>query len=149
MRIARLDLTSPPSLLATLAHTINIAFIQGDAYFKLPSKRSRLDSERKLVEMMQNEDVFFYGEREEVVVGCIRVDLRLGSFGMVSVPERFGRKGVGKELVGRAEQELRGRGWARVEITVVNVRTGVIDFYERLGYEKTGRQGEFEGCGGG
>ena len=51
-------------------------------------------------------------------------------------------KGHGKDIINAAETMTR-REWrvAGYHMTVISVRTALIEFYERLGYERTG---EFE-----
>ena len=72
--------------------------------------------------------------------GCVYVELRgdRGYFGMLAVnPSRQGR-GLGRRLVGLAEQHVRDRGGSAMDIRVVNLRTELPPFYRKLGYVETG-----------
>jgi hypothetical protein len=46
-------------------------------------------------------------------------------------------------LLGAAEQWIVGQGGRRVRMTVVNVRKGLIAWYERRGYRATGETNPF------
>jgi GNAT superfamily N-acetyltransferase len=56
------------------------------------------------------------------------------------VAERHQRRGVGSALVARAEQEARALGCGRVVLGSAERRRDAHAFYERLGYERTGRR---------
>ena len=57
-----------------------------------------------------------------------------GYFGLLSVdPDSQGR-GLGKILVDRAEEFCRAAGCSRMQIRVLNHRTELPPFYEKLGY---------------
>jgi len=64
---------------------------------------------------------------------------------MLSVdPQRQG-SGLGKLLVGAAEDYTRNRGCGAMDNTVVNLRTELPPFYRKLGYEETGTAPLHEG----
>jgi ribosomal protein S18 acetylase RimI-like enzyme len=44
-------------------------------------------------------------------------------------------KGVGREIVAAGEQWLRERGVVKVQLMVRETNTGVVSFYEHIGYE--------------
>jgi GNAT superfamily N-acetyltransferase len=61
-----------------------------------------------------------------------------GYFGLLAVdPARQGR-GFGQQLIRFAEGYAAARGAGIMAISVVNVRTDLLPFYERLGYRVTG-----------
>lgn len=68
------------------------------------------------------------------------VEQRAPSFGVlvIAVDPSFQRRGVGSELMAAACEEARGRGAARMHLTVELGNSGAIAFYERLGWECTG-----------
>jgi len=81
------------------------------------------------------------------LAGVVYVEARgaRGYFGMLSVdPQRQG-SGLGKLLVGTAEDYARKRSCGVMEITVVNLRTELPSFYRKLGYEETGTADLHEG----
>lgn len=51
--------------------------------------------------------------------------------------------GLGRALLGAAEQWIAARGGRRVRMTVINVRAGLIAWYERRGYRATGETNPF------
>lgn len=56
------------------------------------------------------------------------------------VAERVRRSGVGRLLVARAEDEARVWQCGRIMVTSAERRTDAHTFYQRLGYESTGRR---------
>jgi GNAT superfamily N-acetyltransferase len=56
------------------------------------------------------------------------------------VGEQFRRRGVGAALVAAVENEARARGCALLVLNSGSTRTDAHAFYERLGYETTGRR---------
>lgn len=66
---------------------------------------------------------------------------RDGSYGRIvalSVSEDFRGRGVGRELVRRAEAWVRSRGGRRMVVNTRASRDGARRFYRRLGYDETG-----------
>jgi ribosomal protein S18 acetylase RimI-like enzyme len=51
--------------------------------------------------------------------------------------------GLGRTLLAAAEHWISGQGGRRVRMTVVNVREGLIAWYERRGYRQTGETNPF------
>ncbi len=78
--------------------------------------------------------------RGEEFVGTVVVRIRgtRGYFGLLATaPDRQGQ-GVGRRLIGAAEDLARERGCTTMEIRVVDLRTELVPFYEALGYRITG-----------
>lgn len=65
-------------------------------------------------------------------------------FGMIAVKPTLQNKGHGKDLIYAAETMTK-REWrvAGFHMTVISLRQEVIEFYERLGYERTGEFKDF------
>ena len=79
---------------------------------------------------------------EDALTGCVYVERRgsRGYFGMLAVdPVRQGT-GLGRRLVEAAEQYVRDGGARAIDIRVVNLRTELPPFYERLGYVESGAE---------
>jgi GNAT superfamily N-acetyltransferase len=76
------------------------------------------------------------------IAGCVYVeaDGARGYFGMLSVDPARQYGGLGKQLVAAAEQWCIERGCTEMGITVVNARTVLFPWYEKLGYTETGRE---------
>jgi GNAT superfamily N-acetyltransferase len=58
----------------------------------------------------------------------------LGRITALVVSSRFGRRGIGRQLVAAAERFGWERGCARIEITSGDHRPGAHAFYEAIGY---------------
>lgn len=74
-------------------------------------------------------------------VGCVRVDpAGEGAWlvGMLTVRPDLQAAGLGRRILEAGEAAARARGAARIRMTVVNVREGLIAWYERRGYRRTG-----------
>lgn len=80
------------------------------------------------------------------LAGCalIRNEKGLGYFGMFAVRPDIQGGGIGNELIKAAEQHLRDL-WlvTTVYMTVINIRTDLIPYYERRGYNRTGERKPF------
>lgn len=63
--------------------------------------------------------------------------------GMLSVDPRLQAKGVGRALLARSEELARAWGRSRMRITVLEVRSELLSYYERRGYHPTGRSVAF------
>jgi GNAT superfamily N-acetyltransferase len=74
------------------------------------------------------------------VAACIEVSVsgRSGYFGMLAVAPRHQGRGLGRRMIAAAETRARNAGCTLMRITVVNLRTELFPFYERLGYVAVG-----------
>ena len=83
---------------------------------------------------------FLLAESDGVLAGCNYVELRgdAGYYGLLSVhPDHQGR-GLGRKLIERAEDVCRDAGCSKIQIRVLNHRTELPPFYEKLGYTVSG-----------
>ena len=143
--------------LTQIISLVNEAFLE-DAFFKKPEKQQRLKTSKddpkgvdSIEDVLTNSE-FIVCEDAKEILGCIRVEVisaSVASFGMVSVPSRNQRKGIGRMLVKAAESWATEHGSHRIEISVVNIRTPVIQFYEHLGYVAFGYPVDFDEMLGG
>lgn len=83
---------------------------------------------------------YLVAEGDDGVVGAVFVEAHdgTGHFGMLAVDPTAQGTGLGRLLVHAAEEWCRASGCEAVEIQVVDVRTELPPFYERLGYAYTG-----------
>jgi len=65
-----------------------------------------------------------------------------GYFGMLSVQPDLQGAGLGRKLIEAAEAHCAERGCSEMDLTVVNLRTELTPFYERLGYRQSGTEPE-------
>lgn len=83
------------------------------------------------------------GER---LVGCVAVtckDEGLAYLGMLCVRPDLQSAGLGRRLLDAAEAWAMARGMAAIEMTVIDRRETLIEWYERRGYLRTGETRPF------
>ena len=95
-----------------------------------------------LAETLSNFDTGTYivAEDEATLAGCNYVELRgdSGYFGLLSIDPAFQGRGLGRMLVEKAEDYCRQGGCSVMRIRVLNHRTELPPFYEKLGYHNAG-----------
>jgi ribosomal protein S18 acetylase RimI-like enzyme len=76
------------------------------------------------------------------VVACVEVAAHdgRGYFGMLAVSPAMQGRGLGRRLIGFAEDTARAAGSTLMDIKVVSVRGDLVKFYESLGYGTTGTE---------
>lgn len=74
------------------------------------------------------------------LVGSVNVSVTAarGYFGMLSVAPTAQRAGIGRELIAAAENFAAERGCTAMDLSVVNVRDGLLAWYEGAGYRESG-----------
>ncbi len=106
---------------------------------------TRTNTEQVAALIAQPNSVFLVLKAEGEVLGCVNLqqqDQRL-YFGMFSVePGRQGM-GLGKRLMQAAEAYARSQGCHSVYMSVISVRTELINWYQRHGYQATGERKPF------
>lgn len=83
---------------------------------------------------------FLLAEESGAIIGCVYVELHgdCAYLGLLSVdPARQGN-GLGRRLVAAAEEFAREMGARHMDLTVVNLRTELPPFYQKLGYRIVG-----------
>lgn len=82
---------------------------------------------------------------EGVILGCVylRNDSDAVYFGMLTVNPELQTQGLGKQLLSRVEELTRAWGKNTIRMTVIGQRHELIAFYERRGYQRTGRTEPF------
>ncbi|MDG1074932.1 MAG: GNAT family N-acetyltransferase [Methylophilaceae bacterium] len=102
-----------------------------------------------IAKLIKRDDAFILmGVNNDEIIATICCELQVIAFkhtvhfGLIAVKPSLQNKGHGKDIINAAETMTR-REWrvAGYHMTVISVRTALIEFYERLGYERTG---EFE-----
>lgn len=113
-----------------LVPLINHAFEMELQYF---------DSER--IDLVQTREhlkkgTILLAESDGRLAGCNYVELRgeIGYFGLLSVDPAQQGRGLGRKLVEQAEGFCRDAGCCVMQIRVLNHRTELPPFYEKLGY---------------
>ena len=83
-----------------------------------------------------NKGTFILAEDGGNIAGCNYVELRgdVGYFGLLSIDPGHQGRGLGRKLVEQAEDFCRRAGCSLMQIRVLNHRTELPPFYEKLGY---------------
>jgi ribosomal protein S18 acetylase RimI-like enzyme len=86
-----------------------------------------------------------YTDKESQLMGCVNLQQHGDKIylGMLSVAPQLQGAGIGKKLLQAAEEytlQLHGKA---VYMTVISVRTELINWYERYGYKDTGERKPF------
>ena len=80
-------------------------------------------------------------------IGCVQVSDRGGGLsylGLLCIDPDLQAAGLGKQLVAAAEDRARDTfGATSMEMTVIDVRRKLIEFYERRGYRVSGEKRDF------
>jgi ribosomal protein S18 acetylase RimI-like enzyme len=100
-----------------------------------PWNDPRKDIRRKL---RVNPEWFLVGEKAGKVVGTVMAGYEghRGWINYLAVEPRLQRSGLGRALMTEAEGLLRAAGCAKINLQVRTGNTGVIAFYEQMGYRR-------------
>lgn len=86
-------------------------------------------------------------ERDGEIIGCVQVSDRgngLAYLGLLCVDPALQAAGLGKQIVAAAEATARDTfGAQTMEMTVIDSRRRLIEFYERRGYAVSGEKRDF------
>ena len=86
--------------------------------------------------MARDPDLFLVAVGDNRVIGTVMggYDGHRGWIYSMAVDERERHRGVGSVLMGEIEKELKALGCMKVNLQVVPSNSGVVNFYERLGF---------------
>ena len=122
--------------LPALMALINEAF-KVEAFFIV---RDRLDPQETLAYFRKGR--FLLAEDNGALAGCVYVELRgdRSYLGLLAVDPNRQKTGLGRRLNAAAEEFAREMGSRYMDLTVINLRTELPPFYEKLGYTVTGAE---------
>ena len=105
----------------------------------------RTDSEELKQILSQKDSVFLKCIKNDELIGCVNLQKENQSIylGMLSVNPDLQGSGTGKKLLLAAEEFAKQNKCNRIFMTVISVRTELIDWYKRNGYESTGETKPF------
>lgn len=105
----------------------------------------RTDSEELKQILSQKDSVFLKCIKNDELIGCVNLQKENQSIylGMLSVNPDLQGSGTGKKLLLAAEEFAKQNMCNRIFMTVISVRTELIDWYKRNGYESTGETKPF------
>jgi predicted N-acetyltransferase YhbS len=114
---------------------INAAFRKAESFL---IDRDRIDL--PTVRALFRTGTFLVAERNEVVVGCVHVEMRgeRSYLGLLSVDPDGQKSGLGSKLMTAAEDYCAKAGSHFMDLRIVNVRRELPEFYHRRGYVETG-----------
>ena len=102
---------------------------------------NRIVPEVVLADIARPRSRILLAERAGRLVGCAHVEARngVGYFGMFAVSPTLQRAGLGHAILAEAERVARDE-WRlpAMRMTVIDLRTELIDWYVRRGYRRTG-----------
>lgn len=121
------DLESLRALINT-AYEVEAVFVSGP----------RIDIEELAERLSRGR--FLITEQRRSIIGCVYLEVRgkTAYFGLLSVDPEHQGEGLGRRLVEAAEHRARALGCREMSLRVVNLRTELPPWYQRLGYRETG-----------
>ena len=127
--------TAVPADTMAIVRVVNDAF-EVESFFK-NAKRTDADGVR---ELMSKGTFLVAGGAGDALIGSVfmSIDGERGYFGMLSVDPASQGGGVGRALQAEVERRCRDAGCRVLEIHVVDLRTELPPYYERLGFNATG-----------
>lgn len=146
---------------AELSDAANIADLVNSAY-RGPSSRAGWTTEADLLDgvrtstsevanIIRREDAFILmGVLNDTIVATVccewqfLADKSTAHLGMIAVKPTLQNRGYGKEMI-QAAEAITHREWRVVgyHMAVISLRSELLAFYERLGYQKTGEFRQF------
>ena len=96
--------------------------------------------------MQQKGSIFLkYTSEEKEIIGCMNLQQHDNKLylGMFSVSPALQGKGIGKEMLQASEEYARSLKCISIFMSVISVRSELIDWYERHGYRDTGQRKTF------
>ena len=104
-------------------------------------------NETDLLELMQQPDTVFlkYSNNKNEIEGCVFLQKKEGKLylGMLSVSPTLQAKGTGKKIMTAAEEYARQMECSAIFMKVISLRHELVAWYERQGYQKTGKTEPF------
>jgi ribosomal protein S18 acetylase RimI-like enzyme len=99
---------------------------------------------QKLIEQ-QNSVLLKYTNAGQTIIGCVNLQKHEDRvyLGMLSVSPKLQGGGVGKQLLKAADEYAQQLNCRAIYMTVISVRSELINWYQRHGYEDTGKRTPF------
>ena len=136
---------------AAVAELVNSAYRGETSRAGWTTEADLLDGLRittpEIAALIKREDAFVLVGvlRDQVVasIACERLE-NTAKFGLIAVKPTLQNKGYGREMI-QAAEAITAREWrvAGFYMSVITLRTELIEFYERLGFERTGQFEDF------
>lgn len=119
--------------IAGIVAVVNAAF-QVENEFRGGDRTSRAE-----ISLLIQSSTFLVATHDEEVTGAVlvRINERMGYFGMLAVRPGLQRLGIGHALLEAAEDYCRARGCTKMTLSTGSVRRELLDRYAKLGYTVT------------
>lgn len=130
VRVARPDDTDTVVAIVNEAYRVEAFFVAGDRV-----------GAAEITQLIAAGEILV-AEDAQGIVACVHVSVHEGRgyFGMLAAASRARGRGLGRVLIAAAESRARAAGAHHMDIKVVNLRTELFPFYERLGYVAIGTE---------
>ncbi len=135
---------------ATLATLVNSAYRGEHAKKGWTTEADLIDGTRTdaaaLADIIQKPDTTILKYVEDGrIIGCVELKITDGRLylGMLTVEPSIQGGGIGKKMLAAAEDFGKGKGCRSVYMTVITIRTELVDWYKRHGYVDTGERKPF------
>jgi len=103
-------------------------------------------TEQELEEILTNpKNTILKFAENKVIIGCVLLIEKEDQLylGMLTVSPELQNSGIGKQLLSHAETLALAKGLSKIVMTVISVRDELILWYNRIGYEDTGKREPF------
>lgn len=94
---------------------------------------------------LPNSIVLKYTNEQQEIIGCVNLQQQANKLylGMFSVQPQLQGGGIGKKLLFAADEYAKSIGCMSIYMSVISVRTELINWYKRHGYVETGERKPF------
>ncbi|MFM2327042.1 MAG: hypothetical protein RIR31_1244 [Bacteroidota bacterium] len=143
---------------ATLNDVAAITYLLNSAYRGENSKKgwtteahliagNARTNESSIYELIKlpNSIILKYTDEEQPILGCVNLQQQGNKIylGMLCVSPQTQGTGIGKQLLKAAEEYAQHLNCVAIYMTVISVRTELINWYQRYGYKDTGERKPF------
>jgi ribosomal protein S18 acetylase RimI-like enzyme len=151
--------SNPNIAIAAIADIPAIAYLLNSAYRGETSKKGwtteahlivgeTRTNEANIKEIMEQKGSVFlkYTNGPQEIIGCVNLQQQDNKLylGMLSVDPQLQGGGVGKQLLQAAEEYGRYVHCTAIYMSVISIRTELVQWYERHGYKDTGERISFK-----
>jgi len=126
--------TAEPADAENIARVVNGAF--GPERFFIDGDRTSTEK----IEALMQKGKFLLAEEAGALIGCVYVELsgERGYFGLLAVNPASQSSGLGSRMIEAAEEYCRAAGCRFMDLTFVNLRTPLYEYYRKRGYAENG-----------
>ena len=132
-------------------HEVILAAFEEFRYFYSPEGfTDTVMSEKAVTKRIENMTIFIAVDQNGGIIGTIgwkKLSEKEGHIrGMAVHPKMQGKESPATELLRKVEEDARSQGYSFLTLDTTEVLQRAQNFYEKNGFKKTGRTGEFFGA---